>query len=59
MFGRMSYAEYRGNLTPYRVNGNINVADGAILKYPQFGKEDVFFTKIFDLTGESKNIKIL
>ena len=33
----MQYAEYRGNLTPYRVNGNINVADGVALKNPQFG----------------------
>lgn len=33
----LPYAEYRANLTPYRVNGDINVADGYALNNPQFG----------------------
>ena len=33
----MAYAEYRGQLTPYQVNVDINVADGLALNNPQFG----------------------
>ena len=34
----MSVAEYRAKLTPYRVNCDINVADGIALNNPQFGE---------------------
>lgn len=34
----MSVAEYRAQLTSYRVNCDINVADGIALNNPQFGE---------------------
>lgn len=34
----MTYAEYRSSLTPYKVHGELNVADGFALKNPQFGQ---------------------
>ena len=34
----MAYAEYRSKLTPYKVHGELNVADGVALNNPQFGQ---------------------
>ena len=34
----MAYAEYRSKLTPYKVRGELNVADGVALNNPQFGQ---------------------
>ena len=33
----MLYAEYRSSLTPYKVHGEVNVAEGVALNNPQFG----------------------
>ncbi len=33
----MGYAKYRGQLTPYRVNGNINVVEGLAQNNPELG----------------------
>lgn len=33
----MLYAEYRNSLTPYKVHGEVNVAEGVALNNPQFG----------------------
>ena len=33
----MAYAEYRSKLTPYKVHGELNVADGVALNNTQFG----------------------
>lgn len=34
----MAYAEYRSKLTPYKVHGELNVADGVALNNTQFGQ---------------------
>ena len=34
----MAYAEYRSKLTPYKVHGELNVADGVALNNPQIGQ---------------------
>lgn len=43
----MAYAEYRSKLTPYKVHGELNVADGVALNNPQFGQGGL--TQRFDL----------